>query len=342
MPAMKVSELGEFGLIDLLAKTVDEAKDNENPAWRQLIIGIGDDAAAWQRDSSVELATTDSFIQDIHFTLGIVAWEELGWKAMAANLSDIAAMGGVPEYALISLAMPGHTEAEDIAGLYRGMLELMRPFGVAIAGGNISSAPMLMINITVIGRATGPNSRLLTRSAARPGDKIAVTGFLGGAAAGMEMFKRNLPFDPIVTSSLRKATFHPCPRVTEGQMLVKHGVTAAIDISDGLIADLGHICEASRVGSRIAIDSIPILPEVRTSFGDRALELALSGGEDYELLFTARMDIINEVKKAISCPLTVIGEITTGKSGQISLVDGQGRPFSLDKMGWDHFTGMAS
>src|SRR3989337_1409704 len=121
---MKVSELGEFGLIDLLAQMVYDAKDKQAASWQNLLIGIGDDTAAWRGDTSVQLATVDSLIQDVHFSLDIVPWEELGWKALAVNLSDIAAMGGMPKYALVSLALPENTEVDDVVALYRGMIGL--------------------------------------------------------------------------------------------------------------------------------------------------------------------------------------------------------------------------
>ena len=121
---MQVSDLGEFGLIDLLSKMAYGAQSKEIGAWQQLVLGIGDDAAAWYGDTSIQLATVDSFIQDVHFSLGIASWEELGWKAMAVNLSDIAAMGGLPRYALVSLALPDHTEVDDVTALYKGMIEL--------------------------------------------------------------------------------------------------------------------------------------------------------------------------------------------------------------------------
>jgi len=140
---MKVSELGEFGLIDLLAKMANSGRAKHLPSWQQLIIGIGDDAAAWYGDGSTQLATIDSFIQDVHFSLGVASWEDMGWKALAANLSDIAAMGGIPRYALVSLALPGYTEVDDVTALYEGMIELAQEFGVAIIGGDTSSAPLV-------------------------------------------------------------------------------------------------------------------------------------------------------------------------------------------------------
>ena len=188
---MKVSELGEFGLIDLLAKMVNSSPGNQTASRQQLIIGIGDDAAAWHGDASTQLATVDSFIQDIHFSLGIASWSELGWKALAASLSDIAAMGGVPRYALVSLALPDDTEVDDVTALYKGMIELAQQSGVAIIGGDTSSAPLVVITITILGNTGNRDKHILTRSAAKPGEKVAVTGELGAAAAGLETIKNS-------------------------------------------------------------------------------------------------------------------------------------------------------
>ena len=333
---MKVSELGEFGLINLLAKMVEGSQDRRFASWQQLITGIGDDAAAWQGDTSIQLATVDSLIQDVHFSLGIVSWEDLGWRSMAANLSDIAAMGGIPKYALVSLALPEQTEVDDVSALYQGMIGLAQQFEVAIVGGDVSRAPLAAITITILGSA-GSRDNILTRSAAMPGEQIAVTGYLGAAAAGLEMLTRELQFDPEVTACLKRGFLRPYPRVAEGRLLVEHGVKAAIDISDGLISDLNHICEASQVGARIEVDRVPVEPAVATSFGDKSLELALSGGEDYELLFTGRPDVISKVRKAASCPITAIGEVVADKGGVV-LLDSKGSPFHLNKAGWDHFT----
>jgi thiamine-monophosphate kinase len=334
--AMKVSELGEFGLIDLLAKMANAPRDNQVASWRQLRLGIGDDAAAWQGDASIQLATVDSFIQDVHFPSGLASWDELGWKAMAVNLSDIAAMGGVPRYALVSLALPENTEVDDVTALYTGMIDLAKQFGVAIIGGNISRAPLVAITIAILGTSKNGDKAILTRSAAKPGELVAVTGYLGAAAAGLEMLTKRLQFDPQATAFLRNAFLHPYPRIAEGQLLADHGVKTAIDISDGLISDLNQICKASRVGARVEIDRVPVEPTVKAHFGERAVELALSGGEDYELLFTARAEVVDKVKRAATCPITVIGEIVAGKKG-VTLVDRQGNPISLGKAGWEHF-----
>jgi len=335
---MKVSELGEFGLINLLAKIVNSSQDKQLASWQQLIIGIGDDAAAWRGDTSTQLATVDSLIQDVHFSLGVVPWKDLGWRAMAANLSDIAAMGGIPKYALVSLALPDYTEVDDVAALYQGMVELAQQFEVAIVGGDVSRASLVMITITILGSTENRDSHILTRLAAVPGEQIAVTGYLGAAAAGLEMITKKLQFDPEATACLERGFLHPYPRIAEGQLLVEQGVKTAIDISDGLISDLSHVCEASQVSARIEVDRVLIEPAVRANFGDKSLELALSGGEDYELLFTGDPEVVGKVKKAASCPITVIGEIVADKRGKVTLVDSQGNPFHLEKAGWEHFT----
>ena len=332
---MKVSEMGEFGLIDLLAKTIDGSPGKETG--QQPIIGIGDDTAVWYGDTSTQLATVDSLIQDVHFSLSITPWHELGWKALVANLSDIAAMGGMPRHALVSLALPDYTEIDDITALYQGMIELARQFNVSIVGGDTSSAPLVLITITVLGSISQDNP-VLIRSGAKPGEKVAVTGYLGTAAAGWEMLTKQLRFNSEATACLKEAFLHPYPRITEGQLLVEQGVKTAIDISDGLISDMNHICKASQVSARIDVECMPILPTVKAHFEDKAHELALSGGEDYELLFTGSTEAIDKVKTMASCPITVIGEITTAQPSQVTVVDEKGKPVKLSKTGWEHFT----
>jgi len=319
--------LGEFGLIDRLAKMAVR-KDE------RLLIGIGDDAAAWKGDSSIQLATVDSFIQGVHFPSGTASWQELGWKALAVNLSDIAAMGGAPRYALVSLALPPDTEVDNVTTLYTGLLELAKKYKVTIVGGDISNAPMVIVNVTVLG--SNPRKQILTRSSAQAGELIAVTGYLGAAAAGLEMLTKKLKFEPKAAARFKQAFFKPTPRIAEGQLLVEQGVKTAIDISDGLVADLNQICKASKVGARIDANRVPVEPMVKAGFGDRALELALAGGEDYELLFTAKAEVIARIKKADPCPVTAIGEITAGQG--VTVIDRRGKPLKMTGAGWEHFS----
>jgi len=318
--------LGEFRLIDLLAKMAGGGDE-------RMLLGIGDDAAAWRGDASIQLASVDSFIQGVHFTPQTTSWQEVGWKALAVNISDIAAMGGIPRYALVALSLPDDSEVENVAALYSGMLKLAKQYGVTIIGGDISRAPLVAISITILG--SSPTKKILTRSSARPGEVVAVTGQLGAAAAGLEMINKKLKLNPEASARFRQAFFKPTPRIAEGQLLLEQGVKTAIDISDGLVADLNQICKSSHVGARLEVERVPIEPAVKTAFSEKALELALSGGEDYELLFTASDKIIDKVKQAAACPVTVIGEVVAGKG--VTLVDKAGKPFALKKAGWEHF-----
>ncbi len=239
---MKVSKIGEFGLINVLSQLTLQPKDKKSPAWQELTVGIGDDACVWKAANPFQMATVDSLVQDIHFSLKMTTWEELGWKSIAVNLSDIGAMGGVPLYALISIGLPSDTEVDNIISLYRGMLDAAQQFGTAIVGGDTVSSPFMFISVTVFGSASNPEGRVMTRSAARPGDKIAVTGYLGASAGGYQMLAHNLKFAPEATEEMRKAHLKPYPRVNEGKILVEKGVKAGMDISDGLVGDLTHIC----------------------------------------------------------------------------------------------------
>ncbi|MDD5095415.1 MAG: thiamine-phosphate kinase [Dehalococcoidia bacterium] len=331
---MKVSELGEFGLIEMLARIIESEGAGHHP---DLLIGIGDDTAAWEGGNSIQLSTTDMLVQDVHFTLDRITGRDLGWKSLAVNISDIAAMGGIPTSAMISLGLPSDTETEKITELYQGMAQIARRFDMAIIGGNITQAPQLIISPSVIGKVA--KNRMLTRSGAKPGDLIAVTGHLGASAAGLRMLKENLSLDSQVSSTLSEAHFRPVPRVAEGQALARGGVKAAIDISDGLIADLGHICEASKVEATIRLRDIPVHPAAKAAFGEKALELALSGGEDYELLFTAPSEVIRGLRAEQAVPLhfSVIGEIKQGKPGKVNLINENGKQVRYKKGGWDHF-----
>jgi len=332
---MRVSELGEFGLINLIRGNIARYEDSGRTPWQEVIAGIGDDAAAWQGDNQIQLATTDTLVQDIHFNLNVINWEELGWKALAVNLSDIAAMGGIPKYALLALALPGELDVEDITKFINGMIHLARKLGVAIVGGNVATAPNVVITVTIIGCSEG--EAILKRSTASPGDQIAVTGYLGLSAAGLQMFKGKTVSNLKLYNVLRQAHFKPMPRIKEGQTLVKQGIKTAIDISDGLIADLDHICEFSKVNAKIKIEQVPVHPAVIKNFPNYQ-ELALSGGEDYELLFTADEATINRVKQALNCPVAVIGDITKEQSPtRVTVVNGTGNIVPYKKGGWEHF-----
>jgi thiamine-monophosphate kinase len=330
---MKVSEIGEFGLIEILTKLVKPGQYLRQSAGSRLVLGIGDDAAVWQNVSEFTLATTDCLVQDIHFKLGQTDWRALGWKALAVNLSDIAAMGGTPEYALVTLGLPSETEVETVTNLYQGMIEIGDRFGVTIAGGDTTASKTMFISLTVTGNA---GKGLLTRSAAKPGDLVAVTGYLGAASAGLRLIT-NEAACASDDSPLREAFLRPQPRLEEGRALLAAGGHSAIDVSDGLVADLGHICHASHVGARIKVECIPLHPAAQKAFPTQALDMALGGGEDYELLFTASAAIIDEVRAKTNLMISIIGEITTDYQGVVQVKDAHDRNYEFDKAGWDHF-----
>jgi len=332
---VKLSELGEFGVIDLIHRITNKFVDHQQLSQRRLLLGIGDDAAAWQGDCHIQLATTDTLVQDVHFQLNTITWEELGWKSIAVNLSDIAAMGGFPQYALISLTLPADLSSQYISAFYEGLASLAARFGVSIAGGNLSCAPYVVITVTVIGYSE--HDKLLRRSTAKAGEQIAVTGHLGLATAALEVLKNNIKLPAETVELFRQRQFRPIPKIIEGQILLKHGVKTAIDISDGLVADLTHICKASKVNAKVFMDRIPIHPLLKANFTEYE-KLALYGGEDYELLFTANEEIIKRLKRVLDCPITVIGDIVDkGLSTQVVLLDNKGRIASYEGNNWDHF-----
>ena len=340
---MKISELGEFGLIDLVSKAIKAVQPQElsNSVKPELVIGIGDDTAAWRLDGGIELATTDTLVQDVHFSFDNATWRELGWKALAVNMSDVASMGGFATYALVTLGLSKDTEVEDVVELYKGILDVGVPEGVLIAGGDMVSSPVVFITIALTGIASADSDGkpvLLLRSEAKIGDLVAVTGCLGTSGAGLRMLFEGIPLDTASRSVLRKAHLTPIPRMQEGRALVGAGIKAAMDVSDGLVLDLEKICRASKVGARVYLDRLPIDPAVRANFPNTCFEMALSGGEDYELLFTGSEDQIEKVRKASKTPVTVIGEIVTDPNHHVAVIDEDGKERPLAKSGWDHFT----
>jgi len=331
---MRIAEIGEFGLISKIATLIDEKGDRQSPARRDLLLGIGDDAAAWKSPGGIELITTDILVEGVHFDFSYTGWHDLGWKAIAINISDISSMGGKPQYALVSLALPGRREVGDILEMYEGMLELANTCGIAIAGGNISASDKVVINITLTGLA---GKDMMTRSSARPGDQVAVFGYPGLSAAGRKVLSQFISTDADALQLFKKAFLHPTPAFTVGPLLAGLGVKTAIDISDGLISDLTHICEASHLGATLHLEDLPVHPFLTRYFGRESVKMVLAGGEDYELLITAGRDVMERVSQSFNPPPVIIGELTDDKPGSISLLDGAGNPVHIDFSGWDHY-----
>ena len=331
---MQLAQLGELGLIRRL-----EAALQGQVAGRS-ILGVGDDAAAFPPPHTWVLATTDSLVEGADFHLGQVSWADLGWKSLAVNLSDIAAMGGVPQYALVALCLPASVEVSAVDALYQGMLEAARSFGVTIVGGDLSASTQVVITVTLLGsqpEGWDGYDGLMRRDGAQPGQQVAVTGALGASAAGLRMLTRGERFDAETEALLRRSHFRPLPRIAEGQALLRAGVRCAIDVSDGLLRDLGHLGHASGVDVVIQADLLPVSEAVRRAYPQGWRELALAGGEDFELLCAAPSTALERARRQMDTPLTVIGHVTGPGSGRITVLDAESREFHLESAGWDHF-----
>ena len=325
---MKVSEIGEFPLIERLASVVGA----EAPA--DLIVGIGDDAAAWWAGDQVLLATTDTLVEGVHFLPEFSPWADVGWKALAVNVSDIAAMGGEPLFALVTLALPPESDVAVADDIYTGLAECAREYGLTIAGGDIVRAPQISVTIALIGRAQMREGEplLMRRDRAKPGDVIAVTGTLGDAAAGLWRLRKGATEE----DALVRAHLRPLPRLAEAQEAARVGIECAIDVSDGLLQDLGHICEMSGLSAEIREESLPLSDDLRAAYPEDAVALACSGGEDYELIIIGDKETVERVGEEISAELTVIGRMTESAEHRPRLLDRAGKELPVAAAGWDH------
>ena len=335
---MKVKELGEFEVINLLAEMVTRERrgpDRGSFGDFQLLVDVGDDTAAWTPGRATELHTTDTMVEGVHFTWGTVSWYHLGWKIMAANISDIAAMGGLPLYALVTLGVPLDTEVEELESLYRGMLDLGSEYGLAIVGGDIVRSPVVFVTLSLTGACEGAP---MLRSNAGQGDVVAVTGYLGSSAGGLDILMKGLPVQREAGDYLKAAHQKPQPCISQGRILSQNGVRTAIDVSDGLVDDLSKLCRASGVAARIEAPRVPVHTTLKEAIPQGYMDIALAGGEDYQLLFTAPAELIHRVLPMLGPPAAPIGEIVEGESGQVTVVgETTGETMEVQRKGWDHF-----
>lgn len=342
MTARRVRDISEFELIDCLRDALPTGVRSAS----DLPIGIGDDAAVWHPEPGESvLVTTDSLIDTVHFRTDWTSWDHLGWKALAVNISDIAAMGGKPRVATVSLALTGDELVPNLENLYRGMGEIAGREGVSLAGGDIVRTPHdFGIHVTLLGQ-TRNGSAFLSRSGARAGDLIAVTGTLGAAAAGLQIWLLDSDDPRRIAASadlLLQAYGRPEPRVRAGQAALDTGASAAMDLSDGLYGDLAKILSASDVSAVLDLAALPIPAAIQALFPDRYLDLATRGGEDYELLLTISPERFPALAKrmlAIGQTITVIGEIVDPRNRQARLVARglDGRLHRVEPGAFDHF-----
>ncbi len=327
-----LQEVGEFGLIHRIRKWISSS----DPF---LIQGIGDDVAVIKLGKKVLLVTTDILIEDIHFRRSWTKPYDLGRKALAVNLSDIASMGGTPKYFLISIGLPKNLPFSFISSFYRGLRKEAKEFQIELIGGDTSLSQRIVINLCLLGE--GKEENILFRKGARVGDALFVTGTLGDAALGLKILQEGRKIQG--SNRLIQKLLVPRPRIELGKALAKnHWATAMIDVSDGLLMDASHLLEESGVGACIWENRIPLSRSYQKwicSLSNDPILFALSGGEDYELLFTAPNEIegkLSSLSRLFKIPITSIGKILPQKEG-LQIIREDGKVYSPSQLGFEHF-----
>lgn len=321
--APTIAAIGEFGFLETLLPAL--------PGGRGIVVGPGQDCARvhGQGDS---LLTIDSLVEGTHFRREWLSPYQLGWKSFMVNASDIAAMGGRPRFALVNLAVAASYPAAALRRLQSGIVAAADKFGARVVGGNLTRAAQLAVTIALIGDAP---QRQVTRQGAEPGDRIFVTGDLGDAAFAVHQLSAGRP----PPASMLRRFQTPTPRLEAGRILVERSLASAmIDVSDGLSQDLGHICRESRVGAVIHAESVPRSATARRLRVETSV--ALTGGEDYELLFTvprSRQAALRRWRAKLGCPISDIGEIVRGYGVQV--LGDDGNLVDTITTGYDHFAG---
>lgn len=333
---MRLRDIGEFGLIEKISNGCLIRP-------RDVHMAIGDDAAVFAiPEGHVSVVTTDMLVERVHFMRQATSPYNLGYKAMAVNVSDIAAMGADALSAFVSIAIPSTCSVEFITQLYDGMKALASDFGLNILGGDTThSKKDLIINITVVGSAAVET--IMYRHSAKPGDRLYTTDVLGDSRAGLYLLMHYIAPESRELKDLIRAHLLPRPHLREGRFLAKEtGVHAAMDISDGLSADITRLAAASGVGIRIYADDLPVSSQLKSfcaKFGFNPLDFALSGGEEYCLVFsvdeTHAKEIENRFRLAFDHKIHCIGDVTHEKQNILITADGEAKP--LDSSGWDHF-----
>jgi len=317
----------EFRLIDRIRERTAQARDDVR-------LGIGDDAALLAVPAGQELAVAiDTLVEGVHFPVG-TAPADIGWKALAVNLSDLAAMGATPAWALLALTLP-RPDAAFVDGLADGFAQLARQHRLALVGGDTTRGPL---TLSVAMHGFVPPGQALTRVGARVGDAVLVTGTLGDAAAGLRCLQAQMDVQTSMHAALVERLNRPTPRLAAG-LALRGRASACLDVSDGLLADLGHLCEASGVGAEIDAALLPRSSALLGLFDEAAArDFALAGGDDYELCFTVPAARVAEVQADLArlgCGATRIGRIVAGEGVRVR--DADGSWLEQGRQGWDHF-----
>jgi thiamine-monophosphate kinase len=312
--------VGEHGWIARLLRRLAAA-----PPDRRVLVGPGDDAAVVRAGRRPLLLTTDTLVEGVHFRPGWLGPAALGARAFAVNASDIAAMGGVPTFALVALEAPASIPATTLDMLVGGLAAAAERAGARLVGGNLARGPHLAVTVALLGEAPG---RVVTRAGARPGDLLYVTGVLGATGTAVRRLaaggRGRLPAPPLRTRA---------------GLLLARVAHAMIDLSDGLVQDLGHLCRASGVAAEVELARLPVAAACRRALGAAAPAFAAAAGEDYELVFAvppARVRVLERLRPRLRCRLTPIGRVVAGRPA-VRLLDARGRAVRLGHGGFDHF-----
>jgi thiamine-monophosphate kinase len=324
----------EFDLIDRIRKTI-------GAPGRGTVVGIGDDAAVYEPPGGLELFTCDAFVEGVHFRRDFASFREIGSKCMVANVSDIAAMGGVPTRATVSVCVPPNVGEAEIADLYDGMLDVCRRYAVEIVGGDVVGSPAgLVVSVALLGAVDA--GRVVTRAGAVAGDAIVVTGDLGASEAGLLALTRGLTGDGAIADAKRKHLL-PTPRLAEAQAIIDVATPGAmIDVSDGLSSDARHIADESGVGITLREEALPVAPaarEIADRLGIDATKLVLGSGEEFELVVAIPPSEVERTAEHVAAvtgtKVTRIGEVTEASRG-CSLVRSDGSSEPLARSGYEH------
>lgn len=325
-----VTGLGEFTLIDRIVERLGAA------AAHDLLVPTGDDAAAWRTHDGVAVATIDALVEGTHWRTDTMAWGDVGWRAVTANVSDLAAMGAEPQYLLIATTLGPDLTIDDLDGLIDGIAESCRFHGVRVAGGDVVRGPVTELSIAAYGKIEGgtADTPLLRRSRARAGDFVAVSGTPGASGAGLALIEAGRAAE-VGIEMLLLAHRRPVARVALGRAAAASGLRCGMDISDGLLQDLGHIADASEVGIEIAAASLPLPAAAVDALGvQAALDLALGGGEDFELILTGPRDALVRLDTP-EVPVTLIGRVIADHPGEVIVWGPDGEAYEPPRRGWD-------
>jgi len=327
----RIKDISEFDLITRLENILGTGI-TQNPG--EIHLSIGDDTAVLNPQEGIQLLTTDTMVENVHFLPEITSMKDLGWKSIASNYSDVASMGGRPISVVITLGLKPNQYVKDVEDIYHGVRDHCGKYGGYVVGGDIIRSETFFISVCVLG--VSESKTFMSRNTARPGDKIAVTGEIGSAAAGLELLSHGKTDPHNIPSQFIAAHNRPIPKIQTGAKLLKSGVKTAMDISDGLVGDLMKVCHSSDVSATIELDRIPINGDLKNYFPVDWLKLVLGGGEDYELLFTAPVPIMTCLPDDLKESSTIIGIINNGPP-EIILSDANGYSHTTKDVGWDHF-----